>query len=108
MIIHKEGYSAEEYRYIYSIFECNKNDRSSEIEDKKEKIKMMLKGRTRKYTSAQIQENESKRRDMLVMEMLEKNNKPFRKDGYVVEQNRDRIERLMDDYNIPFEEALTP
>ena len=84
-----------------------KNDRSSEIEDKKEKIKMMLKGRTRKYTSAQIQENESKRRDMLVMEMLEKNNKPFRKDGYVVEQNRDRIERLMDDYNIPFEEALT-
>ena len=48
-----------------------------------------------------------KGRDMLVMEMLEKNNKPFRKDGYVVEQNRDRIERLMDDYNIPFEEALT-
>lgn len=84
-----------------------KNDSSSEIEDKKGKLKMILKGRTQKYTPAQIQENESKKRDMLVMEMLEKNNKPFTKDGYVVEQNRDRIERLMDDYNIPFEEALT-
>ena len=89
-----------------SYLKAIKDDSSSEIEDKKRKLKMMLKGRTQKYTPQQLKENESKRRDMLVMEMLKRNNKPYTENGYTVEQNRERVETLMDFNEIGFEEAV--
>ena len=67
---------------------------------------MMLAGRKKVSTQKQLKANESKRRDKLVMEMLKKNYKPFTEYGYTVEQNRDRVEYLMDDKNLTFEEAL--
>ena len=41
------------------------------------------------------------------MEMLKRNNKPYTKDGYTVEQNREKIETLMEDSDLSFEDALS-
>ena len=51
--------------------------------------------------------DESKRRDMLVMEMLKRNNKPFTENGWTVQENVGRVEQLMETYGKEdFEEAL--